>query len=256
MAIVEISQYIAALEHAGITLAEAADRSGLDAYVRTCPGWQVRDLLKHTGYVHRWAADYVAQERSEMIAESPEDQILASGPDGSALLTWFREGHTALVKTLQAADPRLSCWTFLPAPSPLAFWARRQAHETTIHRIDAELAAGRANPVPALLAADGVDELLLGFAARRRPKADTEPRRGLQIHATDTGDYWLAEISRGGVLVRRGPAESPACSVAGPASGLYPLLWNRCDVAEAAATVRGDAKVLAEWRTRIRVRWS
>lgn len=35
----------------------------------------------------------------------------------------------------------VDCWTFLDAPSPLAFWARRQAHETAIHRADAQLAA-------------------------------------------------------------------------------------------------------------------
>lgn len=255
MSRVEISQHIMALEQEGILLADAAERAGLDAYLRTCPGWQIRDLLRHTGYVHRWAADYIAQERAEMVAELPEDQILANGPDGSSLIGWFREGHAALVKTLQAAPADLNCWTFLPAPSPLAFWARRQAHETTMHRVDAELATGSVSPVPAQLAADGIDELLLGFAARRVPRSDVEPRRGLQVHAADTGDYWLAEISRGGNVVSRGQAQSPDCLVSAPASGLYLLLWNRFDTGAAGAAVRGDPKVLAEWHTRVRVRW-
>ena len=34
----------------------------------------------------------------------------------------------------------MRCFAFLPAPSPLAFWARRQAHETGIHRADVESA--------------------------------------------------------------------------------------------------------------------
>ncbi len=256
MSTVEISQHIGALEREGILLADVAQRDGLDGYVRTCPGWQVRDLLKHTGYVHRWAAGYVAQERTEMVKVPSEEEILGRGPDDAELVGWFRDGHADLVQTIRTADPRISCWTFLPAPSPLAFWARRQAHETAVHRVDAELASGTVTPAQPEFAADGVDELLLGFAARRRPKADSEPLRGLQIHATDTGNSWLAEISRGGVLVRRGESDAVECSVFAPAFGLYLLLWNRFDVAEAAATVSGDAKVLAEWRTRIRVRWS
>lgn len=256
MSSVDIYQHIAVLDREGTMLAEAAGRAGLDAYVRTCPGWQVRDLLRHLGYVHRWAAGYVGQARTEMIEQTPEDQILTGGPDGSELISWFRDGHAALVKTLSAADPAVSCWTFLPAPSPLAFWARRQAHETAIHRADVELATGAVTPVPADFAADGVDELLLGFAARRKPRDESEPRRGLQLRAEDTSDAWALEISRGGVLVRRGLADSAECSVTGPAFGLYLLLWNRADAAEAAVTVSGDAKALAEWRTRVRVRWS
>ena len=38
--------------------------------------------------------------------------------------------------------------------------ARRQAHEALIHRIDAELTAGRRTPVDAALGTDGIDEVL------------------------------------------------------------------------------------------------
>src|SRR6204780_1534249 len=61
---------------------------------------------------------------------------------------------------------RTSCCGFLDAPSPLAFWARRQAHEPAIHRADAESAAGDVTPFPAVFAADGIDELLVCFASR------------------------------------------------------------------------------------------
>ena len=42
----------------------------------------------------------------------------------------------------------------------MGFVRRRQAHEALIHRIDAELTAGRRTPVDPLLGADGVDEAL------------------------------------------------------------------------------------------------
>ena len=64
--------------------------------------------------------------------------------------------------------------TFLKdAPPARAFWARRQCHETTVHALDA-LSALEARPLTAddvwltdALAADGVDELLVGFWQRR-----------------------------------------------------------------------------------------
>jgi uncharacterized protein (TIGR03083 family) len=97
----------------------------------------------------RWtAAGYVSQAREEEIDEPDEHELLLAGPGDAELLGWFRDGHAELVRALRSADPRLSCWTFLPAPSSLAFWARRQAHETAIHRADAESAAGPVTRFP------------------------------------------------------------------------------------------------------------
>jgi hypothetical protein len=55
-------------------------------------------------------------------------------------------------------------------------------------------------------------------------------------------------VSRGG-----GQAE---CSLAGPASGLYLLLWNRCDPAAAGVTVSGDPAALQIWQDGTRVTWA
>ena len=92
--------------------------------------------------------------------------------DWLALLQLLHHGddHRNQVATVLSRHgvepPDLDCWAFLPAPSPLAFWSRRQAHETAIHRADVESAL-RVRPVyPKEFAADGIDELLLGaFAA-------------------------------------------------------------------------------------------
>jgi uncharacterized protein (TIGR03083 family) len=200
----EPDEHIAALEREGTLLADAASRRGLGAAVPTCPGWQVRELLRHVGYVHRWAASYVAEARREMVAEPTENEILQAGPADSELLGWFSEGLDHLVLALSSADPGLECWTFLGAPSPLAFWARRQAHETAIHRADAQGAAGDGGgdpdaaatwdgvtPFPAAFAADGIDEVLTGFAPRSRPRAGSDRGVGgqrMHVRATDTGD--------------------------------------------------------------------
>ena len=175
---VEIGQHIAAVERDGGLLADAAQAAGLTASVPACPGWQVRDLVRHQAYVHGWAARHIAEQAAEIIGTAGEADILSGGLPDADLIASYREGVAALVRTLRAADPDVACATFLPAPSPLAFWARRQAHETAIHRFDAQAAgraAGRAaDPLTAFapaFAADGIDELITGFAARRKRPA-------------------------------------------------------------------------------------
>jgi uncharacterized protein (TIGR03083 family) len=125
---VEPDEHIAALDADGALLAAAAELAGLDATIPGCPFWKMRELLRHTGYVHRWAAGYVTHGYEEEADRYSEDELLG----------WFHDGHAGLVRSLRSADPGLSCWAFLDAPSPLAFWARRQAHETAIHRADAQ----------------------------------------------------------------------------------------------------------------------
>ncbi len=166
--------HIDALERDGALLADAAEAAGLQAGIPGCPGWQVRDLVRHQAYVHAWAARHVRERLPELLDDGlTESDILGRGPADPDLIAAYRDGHAALVATLRDADPDLECATFMPAPSPLAFWARRQAHETAIHRYDAQSALSGGPPAPAAafgpaFAADGVDELIMGFAARKK----------------------------------------------------------------------------------------
>ena len=179
-------EFLHALDREGQSLAAAAERAGTDATVPTCPEWRVRDLLRHIGTVHRWAAGFVAEGHTgpRPIGEEPD-------LTGAELIAWYRDSHRLLVDTLSAAPADLECWTFLPLPglSPLEFWTRRQAHETTVHRYDAEAARGGApSPVDAGFAADGIDELLRGFHARSRSRVRTAEPRTLRVRATDAGE--------------------------------------------------------------------
>jgi uncharacterized protein (TIGR03083 family) len=254
----EITEHIDMLRRQGELLADAAERAGLDAAVPPCPPWQVKDLLRHTGYVHRWAARHITERPGQVIDGPPEAEILCAGAADPELLDWFRAGHAALAETLAGADPALECATFMAAPSALAFWARRQAHETAIHRADAESATGTTPEYPAEFAADGIDELIMGFGRRRKyqPPAGAEGGR-LRVAATDTGDTWSVEAHEGRLQPRRGPGAADAgCTVSGTASGLYLYLWNRLDAGRAGVTVTGDDALLASWQASVRVRWS
>ena len=243
----DIATHRSALDSEGNLLAEAAEKTGLDAPVPSCPDWQVRDLVQHLGQVHRWAQSYISTGRT-----TPPDQhdSFATPPDDDHLLAWFRDGHRTLVTALAQAPDDLECWAFLPAPSPRAFWARRQAHETAIHRADAQLAAGVIPDYPPAFAADGVDELLTGFFARPRGRLRADPAVRLGVHAADTGDAWTITIGPESRGVAREAVDAD-CTVTGAASDIYLLLWNRAD--HRSCTVEGDATILDLWREKAQI---
>jgi uncharacterized protein (TIGR03083 family) len=262
----ETTEYIYALKQQALTLGNAAASGGLDAAVPTCPPWRVRDLVRHQGYVHRWATGYVLHQHQDAVPELTEAEQLTAGPDDSGLLDWFEAGYADLVAALKAADPAMSCLTFLPATSALAFWARRQAHETAIHCFDARLAAGLGHSYPADFAADGIDELVIGFFGRHRDRMDSAtlaagPGPSLQVYAADVGLGWHVQLTPDRLLayrVGRGgmPGPAPAdCTLTGPAAELYLLLWNRRRPDKTEVVVSGDASVLHAWQQSMHVRW-
>jgi uncharacterized protein (TIGR03083 family) len=243
----DIAEHLHALDLAGRALADAAERAGTDAKVPTCPDWQIRDLLRHTGMVHRWATAFVAEGHTSYHPDGGLPEL-----DGGALVDWFRAGHARLVDTLTGAPADVECWSFLPAPSPLAFWARRQAHETTVHRADAQSALPEGpGEVPADLAVDGVEELLFGFHARPKSRVRSAEPKVLRVRATDADRVWTVRIGPDPVVAERGGAGAADCEVAGPASQLYLSLWNRAPL----PPVTGDAAVAALWRDNSAITW-
>jgi uncharacterized protein (TIGR03083 family) len=246
-----IADHIAVLDDDGRRLADVAESAGLDADVPTCPGWRVRDLLGHLGGVHRWAASYVTTGRPGPCTDEEKAAFFTPVPD-DRLVGWFRDGHRALVDTLADAGETMTCWTFLPAPSPLAFWARRQAHETAIHRADAESVIAGVPRWDPVFAGDGIAELFHGFFSRPRGRLVADPARSLAVAASDADAAWTITIgpeSRS-VTADQQPAD---LTITGPAVDLYLLLWNR--VGTERLDLRGDPAVLALWRERATVTW-
>ncbi|MEU9015114.1 maleylpyruvate isomerase family mycothiol-dependent enzyme [Streptomyces sp. NPDC048479] len=246
----ETAELIKSLVREGQLLAAAAAEAGPEASVPTCPGWQVRDLLRHISMVHRWASAFITEGcTSFQPADDPTEL------DGDELLEWFREGHGLLVAALSEAPADVECWSFLPAPSPLAFWARRQAHETAVHRTDAESAlGGKPGPVAADFALDGIDELLGAFHARSRSRVRTEEPRALRVHASDTDHVWTVRLSTEAPRTERteeGPAD---CELRGTAEQLYLTLWNRLPLTSVSVT--GDAELARRWRELSAITWS
>ena len=240
----------AAVRAEGDRLANAATEAGADAPIPTCPEWRMRDLVRHQGEVHRWATAIVRDARSSPDVPPPDF------PDDSDLVSWFREGCPTLVDVFERADPGLECFAFLPAPSPLAFWARRQAHETGIHRVDAQSALGSITPFATDIAVDGIEEMLFGFASRSRSRLRSESSRTLVLRAADADATWLVRVTEDAPTVSRveGATADADCAVTAGASDLFMLLWNRAprDVAD----VHGDVGVLDVWQEKMQISWS
>ncbi|HYI60191.1 MAG TPA: maleylpyruvate isomerase family mycothiol-dependent enzyme [Acidimicrobiales bacterium] len=212
----------------------AVPPEALGAPVAACPGWDTERLVGHVGRVHRWATAFLAAgpegDPGEQIGPVPHP------PPGAAVLPWYRESVAGLLAELDRHDPAAEALSFA-GPTTVAFWFRRQAHEVSVHRWDAEeaTAPGRAAPVAPGLAADGIDEWLGFFAPRFLAMVGGPPAAlvgaSVHLHCTDDGlpdgaGEWLLRLVPGGCEVTRAHAKGDA-ALRGPASDLLLAVWHR-----------------------------
>jgi uncharacterized protein (TIGR03083 family) len=217
-----------------------------------CPGWTVADLLAHLASVYRWVTTIVGERRSK--PPSPQERaVLDGGPrDGQELLDALEVAHGRVLATLCEAPEDLDCWTLWPASQGRYYWLRRQAHETLVHRVDAQNAvagarAGSAGVDPEI-AADGVDEMVTGFAAYRYRRRLRMPSPAtLSLHATDVDRRWWVRLGPEDSQFGRGAVDDPGqTEVRANSDELLLLLWNRRDWA--GLTVTGDDEPLRVWQ--------
>jgi len=234
--------YLDHLARESTALADAAAAAGAGTAVPTCPGWTVTDLLRHAAGGDNWARIIVETGSREGVpAELPDD-----APTGDALVALYRESAAALVRTLTDADPAASVWTFSPVDRTTMFWVRRRAHESTVHRVDAESAGGAESaPIDTAFASDGIDEYLAVFAPRFG--ADLAELGGsIHLHCTDVEGEWLIVPNPDGdqraqIVVTREHAKGDVAA-RGRAEDLLLHLWGRRDAS--ALELFGDAALL------------
>jgi len=254
----EVAEHITVLTNQAKRFAEAADQSDLETPVPTCPDWNMRDLVRHLSEIHLWAAARVAKKTDQLWLEDLSElteswpDLAVFWPEDSDLVDFYLKTNANLVDALESAPADLDCPTFLPAPSPLAMWARRQAHETAVHRFDAENAVGNASGFDSEFAADGIDELLAAFTPRKE-SFPVESEKVMQVSTDDTDDHWRVTLKPDDVSTARG--EGPAdITLSGSASDLYLVLWNRAP--DSAIEVGGEIGILDLWHGNSRIRWT
>ena len=222
------------------------DSPDISVAVPTCPGWTIADLTRHTGTIHRWATRIVRERAGSRIA-FPEGESPRDSADGWA--QWLTAGAAPLLAALRAAGPGAAVWTWGPGRSS-GWWARRVAHETTVHRADAELALGLVPSIDPVAAADGIDEFLANLPMARRPSAhlgSLPAGESLHLHATDSDGEWVLRFGDGTVSWSRGH-EKATTAVRGPVAELLLFVYGRVPAADRRLAVFGDPSLARAWQ--------
>ncbi|MFD7644727.1 maleylpyruvate isomerase N-terminal domain-containing protein [Kitasatospora sp. NPDC059795] len=220
----------------------------LDAPVPSCPGWTLRDLAQHIGEGRRaWAAT-VAAGPAATAKQDPIGETTAP-EEREALLGWLAASAALLLDALREAGPERTCWGWWgKSQTPLtgAGVARRQLHEISVHTWDAQLAAGAAEPVPAGIALDGVEEFLSTMCTTT--EAWPHEAATADYHATE-GRSWRNDLSAAGAALVAVPADAaPTAAAAGPASDLLLMFYGRFPIED--LKLGGDTQVfdrLIDW---------
>ncbi|HVF52241.1 MAG TPA: maleylpyruvate isomerase family mycothiol-dependent enzyme [Actinomycetota bacterium] len=231
----------------GPRVLDALEGADISAQVPTCPEWNVAKLVDHLGAIHRWAARIVELLSQERVRGRDVPDAQPASDDERA--RWFGDGIELLATTLKGADPDAPVWAW-GADQHVAFWARRQLHETTIHRADLEITVGREPTIDTEIAVDGIDEFLdnLDHAASFAPNVNQLRGEGERIclAATDAGVAWTIDLLEDRFGWRHSDEQS-GVRVEGPAGDLVLFVYGRVAPGEAVA-VTGDADLLERWR--------
>jgi uncharacterized protein (TIGR03083 family) len=247
---VDYARFVDEITEQAAALRAAAASAGPAAPTPTCPKWTVFDLVRHLGRVHQWSGRALTTDPE---GESPHPDEPPSAWD--ELLPWWDTQLGTLVDILRRRQPETPAWVFdSRSPHTAGFWARRQAHETAIHRLDAEhAAAGSDQPdsVPTLVfdpefAADGIDEALTFLIPRQLDRAPAAVHGTVLLHAADAGRSWLVEVGPDQPLKidSSDPALDADATVAGTADSVYRAIWKR----PSSASIGGDPILLAALR--------
>lgn len=211
-----------------------------DAEVPGCPGFTLGETLRHVGSVYRVTTQWVRDgQRPAQWDRSPLDDDLVG---------FVRTGFDDLLTELVRHNPDDHADTWWPDDRTHGFWWRRMTHETTVHRVDIQAAAGGpVNIIDQDVALDGIDELLfLWFGHRLAELKMFAPWQGSV--ALSAGDrYWLAIFDRGRCTARRvdeAGARTADATVSGSPGEVYLWTWGR--LPDQSVRVAGDFDAVAQ----------
>lgn len=215
--------YLASIRENAAAL-KAAARRGPDAPAPSCPGWTAGHLLVHVGKAYNWIVEVVTTRAQAPLMPRPDDHAFDRTDPG--VFAWFDRSLAAFQTTLRDADPEEPVWSW-SSDRRAGFWLRLMAHETALHRWDAQLAHDAAAPIAADQARDGVD-YTLDFWLPACRNGSLLPARGesYHLHRTDGEGEWTIRFAPGGPRVTREHSKGDV-ALRGPASDLLLFLWRR-----------------------------
>jgi len=238
--------WLAALRADGPALRDAVEEARPGTAVPTCPGWTVADLVERLTSLLNW----VRESAPRGVVTKPGDRVVAQPrPEWPDALEGLRRELTGTIETLDALDPEFPAWTWPAQAKKAGFWHRRMAHEISVHRWDAESAAGRPTPIEAKLAADGVTEILDTWLPAGRRLEPTELQGVVHLTATDASYEWFVRLRGTGVaLLDTGTIldtddHHARAEATGTASELQLVLMGRRPLQ--AVAVSGDRRLIS-----------
>ncbi|WLS47451.1 maleylpyruvate isomerase family mycothiol-dependent enzyme [Micromonospora profundi] len=243
--------WIGALRTEGPAFAAAVAEAPPETPVLSCPGWTVGDLTLHLAGIYHWVGSFVGT--GETSAPPPRPQPPEIPPGMSPLQLW-QQGYDQLITRFDGLDPEAPAWNWAPQPKRAGFWPRRMAHETAVHRWDAQLAIASGEPIEAKLAADGVSEVLDTWLPAGRRRTPGGWHGVVQLTSTDAEQQWYLRLRGEGVALLDTATifdhddHHARAQVSGTASDLLLALWGR--VSFETLDVAGDRALLEGLRTR------
>jgi uncharacterized protein (TIGR03083 family) len=226
------SDYLACLSSDYGHLRDAAAAADLAAPVPGCPGWTMADLVSHVAVV------YLHKVTVMRTGEWPE-QWPPPGLADEAPVPLLEQGYGQLMAEFSSREPAAPAPSWYDPDQTVAFWIRRMAQETVMHRIDAEQAAELpVTPVSANLAVDGVDEVLrvfLSYVSASYPEEFAQVKGG-HLAGQDGQDTitvaagpvaWTVRPAPRGVLIFDGAADAPRVTIEAAPDPMLRWLWGR-----------------------------
>ena len=247
--LIELDERLMRITSDADRIATCLEAGDLTSAVVACPGWDLRRLGVHTGFIHRWATHAVQD-----AAPPPHDAIgePAADASGEELAAWMRMGAGVLVDVLAAVDPTAATWHPFPLEQSAWVWSRRQMMETAVHRWDAEVASTASSDLDRDLAVTGVEEYLdLGLPRVLEREAVPVPTATLHVHCTDDGlpsgaGEWVVSSEGGEYHVAAGhPAEASDAALRGSAGDMLLVLMGRAD--RDVLDIVGDPGIAGAW---------
>ncbi len=240
--------YLDVVEASMSSLTDILDATAADVHVPSCPDWSLGELGAHIGDFAAFYTHAVCESTGATRPPWPNTWRAggASELEGAAPAGYFAARAGFLLSLLRTTPPAARVRTWNRDDQTAHFVARRSAHEFAVHLVDAQIAAGAAEPIEADVAADGIEEvfMMLGVFKNRWRAGGGEPGGTLHLRGTDEARHWVVVMGPDTVEVWRDSGVADLM-VSGTLSDLELLLYGRPTVG--AVDLAGDAAVLEAW---------
>ncbi|RRQ25068.1 maleylpyruvate isomerase family mycothiol-dependent enzyme [Rhodococcus sp. Eu-32] len=200
------------------------------APVPSMPDWTVEKLVRHVTFVHRMARAALSAPAADGMAK-----VVAAvdKPErGPAVLDDYAEAAAAMLDDFRRVDLQQPVATWA-GEGTADYWIRRQLHEVTVHRFDAQDAVharGGAEPDAAdpAGAADGVAEWAEAFLTRVPLERVPDLRgRTIHLHTDDGTDMELFVDFTGDAVAVTREHRNGDVALRGSAQDLLLTVWRR-----------------------------